>query len=73
LLGTGCVVDVACNVLGAGFPPRYLPPFSWGGAAGIVRADLAKTLATAQIVCSRRQAECTAAMIEILTRLHGER
>ena len=72
LLGTGCVVDVACNVLGPGFPPRYLPPFSWGGAAGFTRADLQKTLATAQIVCSRRQAEFTPAMREILMRVHRE-
>ncbi len=27
---TGTVVGVCCNVFGEGFPPKYIPDFSWG-------------------------------------------
>ena len=27
---TGTVIGVFCNIYGSGFPPRYIPSFSWG-------------------------------------------
>ena len=27
---TGTVVGISCNIFGSGFPPKYVPDFSWG-------------------------------------------
>ena len=27
---TGTVVGVCCNIFGEGFPPKYIPDFTWG-------------------------------------------
>ncbi len=35
MFNTGTVVGVAANVFGPGFPRRFLPSFSWGGAANL--------------------------------------
>ncbi|MDQ1087383.1 MULTISPECIES: putative sugar nucleotidyl transferase [unclassified Siphonobacter] len=32
MFNTGTVVGVNVNVFGAGFPPKHIPSFSWGGA-----------------------------------------
>ncbi len=31
MFNTGTVVGVGANIFGAGFPPKFVPPFSWGG------------------------------------------
>lgn len=54
MLNTGTVIGVAANVYGAGYPPRYIPSFAWGGAEGFKHGDLEHTLKTARIVISRR-------------------
>ncbi len=33
MFNTGTVVGVSCNVFGAGFQNKFIPSFSWGGAA----------------------------------------
>ena len=30
MINTGTVVGVNANVFGEGFPPKYIPSFSWG-------------------------------------------
>jgi UDP-N-acetylglucosamine diphosphorylase/glucosamine-1-phosphate N-acetyltransferase len=35
MLNTGTVIGVSCNVFGGELPPKFIPSFSWGGAAGI--------------------------------------
>ncbi len=49
MFNTGTVVGVSANIFGGDFPPKYIPSFSWGGAAGltIFRLDEAIKLATA--------------------------
>jgi UDP-N-acetylglucosamine diphosphorylase/glucosamine-1-phosphate N-acetyltransferase len=51
---TGTLVGVACNWFGAGFPPRRLPSFSWGGDAGLEPYRLAKALRVAEAAMARR-------------------
>lgn len=51
---TGTVVGVSANVFGAGYPPKHIPSFTWGGAAGLTEYGLDKALATAAVVMSRR-------------------
>ena len=56
-LNTGTVIGVASNVFGNGFPPKYIPSFSWGGSEGLDEHKLDKAIETAKIVMSRRDIE----------------
>jgi UDP-N-acetylglucosamine diphosphorylase/glucosamine-1-phosphate N-acetyltransferase len=48
MLNTGTVVGVCANIFGGGFPDKFIPSFTWGGADGFVefRMDKAEELAT---------------------------
>lgn len=54
MFNTGTVVGVSANIFGGGFPPKYIPSFSWGGADGITSYDRDKALSTARKVMARR-------------------
>ena len=30
MLNTGSVIGLGANIFGAGFQPKYIPPFQWG-------------------------------------------
>jgi UDP-N-acetylglucosamine diphosphorylase/glucosamine-1-phosphate N-acetyltransferase len=55
MFNTGTVVGVMANIFGAGYPPKHVPSFSWGGAAGLEAYDLERALAVAALVTARRQ------------------
>jgi UDP-N-acetylglucosamine diphosphorylase/glucosamine-1-phosphate N-acetyltransferase len=54
MFNTGTVVGVSSNIFGAGFPPKYIPSFSWGGAESITSYDIEKALEVAKRVMARR-------------------
>lgn len=55
LFNTGTVVGVNTNVFGAGFQPKHIPSFSWGGAAeGFTEYRIEKALNVAFETVSRR-------------------
>lgn len=54
MFNTGSTVGFSCNVFGAGFPPKYLPSFSWGGSDAITTYDLDRSLETAKRMLQRR-------------------
>lgn len=54
MFNTGTVVGVSANIYGSGFPPTFIPSFSWGGADGFVEYKMAKVLETANLVMERR-------------------
>jgi UDP-N-acetylglucosamine diphosphorylase/glucosamine-1-phosphate N-acetyltransferase len=54
MLNTGTTAGVACNIYGGGFPPKYLPSFTWGGADGLVEYDFERCAAVADAVMRRR-------------------
>jgi UDP-N-acetylglucosamine diphosphorylase / glucose-1-phosphate thymidylyltransferase / UDP-N-acetylgalactosamine diphosphorylase / glucosamine-1-phosphate N-acetyltransferase / galactosamine-1-phosphate N-acetyltransferase len=55
LFNTGTVVGVNTNVFGAGFQPKHIPSFSWGGAAeGFTEYRIEKALKVAFETVSRR-------------------
>lgn len=54
MFNTGTVVGVAANVFGSGFPPKFIPDFSWGGADGLTEYSLPKAIETAERVFARR-------------------
>lgn len=67
LLNTGTVMGVSCNVFGVGFPPKYIPSFSWGGYAGFTEHKIDEAIKTAKTVMDRRGIAMTA-QDEILLR-----
>jgi UDP-N-acetylglucosamine diphosphorylase/glucosamine-1-phosphate N-acetyltransferase len=54
MFNTGTVVGIFCNIFGAGFPPKYIPSFSWGGAGGLETYDLQRALEVGRRVMARR-------------------
>ncbi|MCG8607083.1 GlmU family protein [bacterium] len=54
MFNTGTTVGTMCNVFGAGFLPKYIPSFSWGGAESLVEYDLTKAIETSRQVMARR-------------------
>ena len=66
MFNTGTVVGVAANVFGAGFPPKFVPSFAWGGASGFVPHQFDKAVETARRVMARRKVELTDAYRRML-------
>lgn len=54
MFNTGTVVGVCANIFGAGFPPTFIPSFSWGGGGGFSTYRMDKALETANLVMERR-------------------
>lgn len=69
MFNTGTVVGTNCNLYGSDFPPRYVPPFSWGGASGLTEYRLGKACEVAERVMARRDTAFTAADRELLATL----
>ncbi|PSQ61655.1 MAG: hypothetical protein BRD27_03055 [Bacteroidetes bacterium QH_10_64_19] len=61
MFNTGTVIGTNCNLYGSDFPPRYVPPFSWGGAAGLTEYRLGKACEVAERVMARRDTTFTEA------------
>ena len=59
MFNTGTIVGFSSNIYGAGFPDKYIPSFSWGGADGLTTYDLQKSIQTAKVVFGRRDKEFT--------------
>lgn len=63
---TGTVVGVGASIFGAGFPPTFVPDFSWGGAEGFETYDLERMLESAALVYARRNVAFTKEEEQIL-------
>jgi len=59
MFNTATVVGVGSNVFGAGFPPKYIPSFCWGGAESLTTYDIERSLEVAQRVMTRRDVKFT--------------
>jgi hypothetical protein len=55
MFNTGTVVGVSANIFGTGFPPKYIPSFSWGGSEGFTTYRLEDASEVAQRVFERRK------------------
>jgi UDP-N-acetylglucosamine diphosphorylase/glucosamine-1-phosphate N-acetyltransferase len=69
-LNTGTVLGVCCNVLGADFPPKAVPSFTWGGDGSWSEYRLDKAIAVARTVMSRRNVPLTPEDEAVLRALH---
>ena len=55
---TGTIAGVCCNIFGTGFPPKYIPSFSWCGAQKPFTVfDIEKAINLARLVMARRNIE----------------
>jgi UDP-N-acetylglucosamine diphosphorylase/glucosamine-1-phosphate N-acetyltransferase len=70
LLATGTVVSAGANVFGTPTPPKYVPPFAWGGT-GNERLTEEGFLRIAERVMARRNVEFTSARRDSLRRAFG--
>ncbi len=59
MINTGTVIGFSCNVFGAGYPRKFIPSFSWGGASGFRMYDVKKAIETAEIVTARKKLNFT--------------
>lgn len=60
MFNTGTTVGVFANIFGAGFPPKFIPSFSWGGLGHFDTYNLEKAYEVAESVMSRRECDLTA-------------
>lgn len=57
---TGTIVGVCSNIFGFGFPPKYVPSFSWGAAMETFTTfNLDRAIEVARRVMARRNVELT--------------
>jgi UDP-N-acetylglucosamine diphosphorylase/glucosamine-1-phosphate N-acetyltransferase len=69
MLTTGTVIGAGASLFGAGHPPKWVAPMSWGNE-GKDRMTLEGFLATAERVLPRREVEFTAARRAALEAMH---
>lgn len=70
MFNTGTVVGVSCNLFGGGFPDKFIPSFSWGGADKLVTYRFEKALQTAERMMARRHQSLHGEEIELYRRLY---
>jgi UDP-N-acetylglucosamine diphosphorylase/glucosamine-1-phosphate N-acetyltransferase len=73
MFNTGTVVGVSANVFGAGFPPKFIPSFSWGGFDPSVEFRIQKALELAERMMERRHLSLSPEEVAILQHLYAER
>jgi hypothetical protein len=70
MFNTGTVIGVSSNIYGAGFPDKWVPSFSWGGAEGMVPFRVEKAVEFANNMMSRRHKTLTDEEVQILEFLY---
>lgn len=69
MFNTGTVVGISSNIFGSGFPPKYIPSFSWGGGESMTEYNLRKAIEVAKTVKSRRNISMTTADLEVFKKV----
>ena len=70
MFNTATTVGVSANVFGAGFPEKYIPSFTWGGAEKSTRFILDKACEVAENMMARRNVPFTEGDRSILSYLY---
>lgn len=71
MFNTGTVVGVCANIVGAGFPKKHIPSFSWSISEKIRPYDLEKAFETIQAVYARRSKTITDREVGILRHIYN--
>lgn len=72
MFNTATVAGVAANVFNAGFPPKFIPDFSWGGFDETIY-DFDKAMEAAENMMSRRTVDLTEDYKKMLYHLYCQR
>lgn len=73
MFNTGTVVGVSANIFGAGFPPKFIPSFSWGGFDRNIAFRIDKALELALRVMERRDYTPAKEELAVLNHLYQNR
>ena len=69
---TGTVVGVCCNIFGIGFPPKYIPSFSWCGSSDPFTVyDVEKAIKLARLVMARRNIELIDVEVDLFREVYN--
>lgn len=71
MFNTGTVVGVCANIVGAGFPKKHIPSFSWSISEKIRPYDLEKAFETIHAVYARRNKIITDREVGILSHIYN--
>ncbi len=72
MFNTGTTIGVSVNIFGSGFPPKYVPSFSWGGSSGLSPYELSKAFDVAEKVMARRNVTFSEEDRDILSKIAEE-
>lgn len=67
---TGTVAGVSTNVFESGFPPKFIPSFSWGGGKASEKFDLNKSYEAIEKMMERRKKVLTEAEKRIIAHIY---
>lgn len=67
---TGTVVGVSANVFDSGFPPKFIPSYSWGGYKNSTKFELEKAIEAIEKMMIRRNKNLTEQEIKILNNIY---
>ena len=73
MFNTATVVGVSSNIYGAGFPSKFIPSFSWGGADEIVPFRFEKAIEYANNMMHRRGLQLSQSEIAILRHISEDK
>jgi len=73
MLNTATVIGVCANLFSSGFPPKYVPNFSWGGEPGSPVYNLDRAIDAANQMMVRRGKQITTSDLKILSFLFPEK
>lgn len=73
MFNTGTVIGVSANIFGGGFPPKFIPSFSWGGADGFELFREEKAYKVAEAMMQRRKRSLSDAERRILHTIFTQR
>ena len=70
MFNTGTVIGVSSNIFGAGFPPKFIPSFKWGGFEGSEPFQIEKAIGLAKEVFARRGKDFDQTEEKLLMKVH---
>lgn len=70
MFNTGSVVGAFVNVFDGGFPPKFIPSFSWGGKKGFIDYEFKKAMEVAKVVMGRRGVDLDNVTEKLYEKLH---
>jgi UDP-N-acetylglucosamine diphosphorylase/glucosamine-1-phosphate N-acetyltransferase len=72
MFNTGTTVGICCNIFDSGFPPKYIPSFSWGGSSNFQKFNIEKLFESIENTMARRGKKLNSPWVDIIKNLHAK-